>query len=269
MLPRFQGAGCAPLADQDRLAAADKVARPEGGAGDDIAYFMEAHRRVSQRGHVATNRRGLLPAAAPQIVVDCVFSVVEFTGQEIFEGASPYRAREQVFANGCDDIFALEAGFLAGWHQMFFEDLLKPVGPTVAHRPFDQPIECMLARHVSARVILMIRRLYRGSRPQSNKRAASIRSRTAIAWAKSTALSGRPRPPATRRARSGHRALVIIIPRFQCCNGSGVGSGCRTISEVSRRGGFTDLMRVVGNTSTRSPRAIIIRRPLRAHRPVA
>src|SRR6266849_3061689 len=80
---------------------------------------------------------------------------------------------------------------------MVFKDLLEPIGPAVAHRPFDQPFERMLVGHVPARVI-DYRRLHRGGPPQSNKRAASIRSRTGIAWAKSTAFSWCPRLPTNK-----------------------------------------------------------------------
>src|SRR5882724_187339 len=36
---------------------------------------------------------------------------------------------------------------------MVFKDLLEPIGPAVAHRPFDEPFERMLVGHVPARVI--------------------------------------------------------------------------------------------------------------------
>ena len=88
----------------------------KGFADSDVADLVEAHRGSAQGFHVPPVGDGLLPAAALQIVVDCVFSVVEFTGQEIFEGTSPDRAHEQVFANGRDDIIDLKAGFLAGGH---------------------------------------------------------------------------------------------------------------------------------------------------------
>jgi hypothetical protein len=51
-------------------------------------------------------------------IVDRVAAVVEFTSQEILKGAGPYRAREQVFADGCGDIIDLKAGFVAGGQQM-------------------------------------------------------------------------------------------------------------------------------------------------------
>ncbi|MBB1090392.1 hypothetical protein HUU61_03740 [Rhodopseudomonas palustris] len=124
----------APLADQDRLASADKVARPKRRAGDDVADFIQAHRRIAQRCHVGNDRRRLLPAPALQIVVDSVFAVVEFTGQKVLESAGPYRAHEQVLADGRDDIVDLKAGFVAGEYQMVFQNLFEPVGPWFARR---------------------------------------------------------------------------------------------------------------------------------------
>jgi hypothetical protein len=45
------------------------------------------------------------------------------------------------------------------------------------------------------------RRPHRGGPPQSSKRAAWIRSRTAVAWTKSTAFSWRPRLPTNKGER--------------------------------------------------------------------
>jgi hypothetical protein len=47
----------------------------------------------------------------------------------------------------------LKADFVAGGQQMIFKDLLESIGPSVARRPFYQPLEQMLAGHVPACVI--------------------------------------------------------------------------------------------------------------------
>src|SRR6185369_1512514 len=106
--------------------------------------------RTSQSGHIGANRRGFLPSAALQIVVDDIAAVVELPRQQVLEGAGPDRAHEQILAEGRDDLVGLEAGLVAGRKHVVFEDRFKPVAPWLARRPFHQPLEQMLARHIPA-----------------------------------------------------------------------------------------------------------------------
>jgi len=73
--------------------------------------------------------------------------------ERLAETASPHRAHEQVLADDCDDVVDFKVGSVAGGQHMVFKHPLEPIGPAVAHRPFDQPLKQMFASHVPARVI--------------------------------------------------------------------------------------------------------------------
>lgn len=108
---------------------------------------------MPQRRHVGADGHSLLPAAPFHVVVDRVLPVIEFAGEEVLEGASPYSAHEQVFAHYCNDLVHLEAGFVADGQDMVCKDLFEAIGPMIAHRPFDQPIKDVFAGHRPARVM--------------------------------------------------------------------------------------------------------------------
>ncbi|WP_247507528.1 hypothetical protein [Bradyrhizobium sp. 1] len=149
-VPWLEALGRTALADQDRFAVADQVARQKRSARDNVADLIEAHRRFSQRRHVVANRGGFFPAAALEIVIGRVLAV-EFTGQEVLESAGPHHVHEQIFADGRSDLLDLDAGFFAGGGKVIFKDPVETIGPSIARRPPHQPFEHVFAGHVPAR----------------------------------------------------------------------------------------------------------------------
>ncbi|WP_234713379.1 hypothetical protein [Rhodopseudomonas palustris] len=151
-IPALQSLGRAPLADQNRLAAADQIARAERSVTDDVAHLVETHRRVAQRRDIGADRRRFLPAAALEIVVDNVAAVFEIPGEEILECARPYGAREQILADDRHRVVQIDTGFLAGGHGVAGENDFEPIAPRIAQRMLDQSPEHMLVGHVSTRI---------------------------------------------------------------------------------------------------------------------
>jgi hypothetical protein len=140
-LPRRERPGRGALADADRLAAAQEVAGQERLAGHDAAHLVEAHHRAAQRLHVTPVGDRLLPAAAPEVVVDDVAPVrLERAAEEILERAAPDR-HGVVVAEDVLDVRELDARLLAGGADVQPQRLLERLASFVASKPLDQTCE--------------------------------------------------------------------------------------------------------------------------------
>ena len=147
-----------PFADQNWIAPAHEVPRPERRITNNVADLVKAHHRRSQRRHVRPRRCAFLPAAAFDIVIDDVTAIGAFSGQKILERAAPDRGHEPTFAENFHDLIGIEPGLLASRQQMTVVDLGEPIAPLGAGQPFHQALKRTGAGHSSLHRIAGCRR---------------------------------------------------------------------------------------------------------------
>ena len=125
--PLLQGAGGGLLVNRDGPGVAQKVSQHHRGAGLDIADFIEADRRIAQRGEVGPVQRRLLPAATLQVEIDDVLVAI-VTAEEVLEAASPKHARP-LLAEKIGKLIVIDLELLERGHQVFGDHILQPFAP--------------------------------------------------------------------------------------------------------------------------------------------
>ena len=147
LLPGPQRLCRGALMNENRLAAAQEVAREKRLPGHDLAHLVKAHDRRSQGLLIGSDLGTLLPATPLEIVVDGIASVLEFLRERILEGAAP-KGHLPVIPEDLAEILEVEIGFAQNGSEMRVHHLLEVLTPVVAAHELHESEKIMGGFHV-------------------------------------------------------------------------------------------------------------------------